>query len=117
MNEANFINGSLGSLRSVITALHDASRGNRTHIPYRNSLLTHVLRDSLGGNCKTTMVANISIDPVDVSETISTLRFSQEVSSIKNNYKVNEDQDPSQIIKRLKKEIDTLKNEIKLLKG
>jgi len=80
-------------------------------------MLTSILRDSLGGNCKTTMIANVSFDKVDVTESISTLRFSQNVASIKNNYRVNEEQDPSLIIKRLRKEIETLKNEIRLLKG
>jgi kinesin family protein 6/9 len=80
-------------------------------------MLTQILRDSLGGNCKTTMIANISIDKSDITESVSTLKFSQNVASIKNDYRVNEEQDPSLVIKRLRKEIDTLKNEIKLLKG
>lgn len=63
------------------------------------------------------MVATISYDQEDINETISTLKFSQNVASIKNDYRVNEEQDPSAIIKRLRKEIETLKNEIKLLKG
>jgi len=47
-------------------------------------MLTQILRDSLGGNCKTTMIANISVDTTDVSESIGTLKFSQNVASIKN---------------------------------
>lgn len=117
LGEALNINISLFYLESVIVALRESSNGGRTHIPYRNSMLTSILRDSLGGNCKTTMIANISFDKVDVTESISTLRFSQNVASIKNNYRINEEQDPSLIIKRLRKEIDTLKNEIRLLKG
>jgi len=63
------------------------------------------------------MIATVSIEKIDFTETISTLRFSQNVSSIKNEYRVNEEQDPSMIIGRLKREIETLKNEIKLLRG
>jgi len=97
--------------------INDAARGKSTYISYRSSMLTQILRDSLGGNCKTTMIANISIDKSDITESVSTLKFSQNVASIKNDYRVNEEQDPSLVIKRLRKEIDTLKNEIKLLKG
>jgi len=117
LHEANYINGSLFCLSNVITALHESAKGLRKHIPYRDSLLTSVLRDSLGGNCKTTMIATVSVEKIDFTESISTLRFSQNVSSIKNEYRVNEEQDPSMIIARLRKEIETLKNEIKLLKG
>jgi len=53
--------------------------GGRQHIPYRNSLLTTILKDSLGGNCKTVMIANISSDLENYEEGISTLRFSQRV--------------------------------------
>jgi len=53
--------------------------GNRQHIPYRNSLMTTILKDSLGGNCKTVMIANISIEKDNYEETISTLRFASRV--------------------------------------
>lgn len=51
-------------------------KGVRIHIPYRNSIMTTVLKDSLGGNCMTVMIANISSDLENYDETISTLRFS-----------------------------------------
>jgi len=117
MSEASSINGTLLALQYVIMQINDAARGKSTYISYRSSMLTQILRDSLGGNCKTTMIANISIDKSDITESVSTLKFSQNVASIKNDYRVNEEQDPSLVIKRLRKEIDTLKNEIKLLKG
>lgn len=117
MNEANAINGSLLFLEMVIVALHENARGIRKHIPYRNGMLTSILKDSLGGNCKTSMIANISIEAGDIDESISTLNFSQRVALIQNVAKINEESDPSIVIKRLKKEIEDLKCEIKLIKG
>jgi len=84
MSEANSINGTLLALQFVIMQINDAARGKSTYISYRGSMLTQILRDSLGGNCKTTMIANISIDHSDITESISTLKFSQNVASIKN---------------------------------
>jgi kinesin family protein 6/9 len=64
----------------VIIALNERMKGfNRQHIPYRNSLMTTILRDSLGGNCKTLMIATINSEYDNLEETLSTLRFSQRV--------------------------------------
>lgn len=60
------------------------NKGKSPHIPYRNSLLTTLLKDSLGGNCKTVMIATISMDRSNQDETISTLRFAQRVKMIEN---------------------------------
>lgn len=60
LREAAYINTSLHYLEMVIVALHERATKGRAHIPYRNSMLTSVLRDSLGGNCKTVMVATVS---------------------------------------------------------
>ena len=60
LEECKKINASLSALGNVIAALTDRSPG-RSHVPYRDSKLTRLLEDSLGGNCKTTMVANISM--------------------------------------------------------
>lgn len=69
----------------MIVALNDQSKkGVRSHIPYRNSVMTTVLKDSLGGNCMTVMIANISSDVENYDETISTLRFGQRVGKIEN---------------------------------
>ena len=59
LEESKKINQSLSCLGNVIAALTD-SRGLRTHVPYRDSKLTRILEDSLGGNCKTTMMATVS---------------------------------------------------------
>eukprot|EP00958_Prasinococcus_capsulatus_P000460 scaffold40_cov413-Prasinococcus_capsulatus_cf.AAC.3 len=79
-------------------------------------MMTSVLRDSLGGNCKTTMIANISIQQEHLDESISTCRFAQRVAMISNTVMVNEELDPDLVIKRLKQEVKELKEEICLLK-
>lgn len=117
LREATFINSSLFYLEMVIVALHEKSTKNRTHIPYRNSMMTSVLRDSLGGNCKTIMVATASAEMEQTEETISTCKFAQRVSMIKNTATVNEDLDPTVMIGRLKGEVKGLHEEIKFLKG
>lgn len=73
------------------------------HIPYRESLMTMVLRDSLGGNCKTRMVATMSPKPEDILESIATCKFAMRVALIKNDLSRNETVDPGIIIARLKK--------------
>jgi kinesin family member 6/9 len=87
------------------------------HIPYRNSMMTMVLRDSLGGNCKTKMIATVSAEAEDVYESLSTCRFAKRVSKIQNLVSRNEQADPSVIIARLKREVAELKAELLLLKG
>ena len=81
----------------------------RPHIPYRNSFLTSVLRDSLGGNCRTTMVATINPAQPHLDEGISTCRFAQRVACVANAVALNEEVDPTLIIRRLKAEVRTLK--------
>eukprot|EP00055_Hartaetosiga_balthica_P010791 m.47187 g.47187 ORF g.47187 m.47187 type:complete len:656 (-) comp7317_c0_seq2:176-2143(-) len=114
LKEAKFINLSLHFLEQVIVALGEKSRH---HIPYRNSLLTSVLRDSLGGNCKTTMIATMSSESGNLAESISTGRFSQRVALVKNDARLNEELDPKLEIRRLKQEVSSLKAEIALLQG
>ncbi|KAF5896227.1 kinesin-like protein KIF6, partial [Clarias magur] len=114
LTEAKYINLSLHYLEQVITAL---SEKNRSHIPYRNSMMTSVLRDSLGGNCMTTMIATMSVEKRNVDESISTCRFAQRVAMIKNEALLNEELDPSLLIIRLKKEIRCLKEELALVTG
>uniref|UniRef100_A0A8C0F4E3 Kinesin-like protein n=1 Tax=Bubo bubo TaxID=30461 RepID=A0A8C0F4E3_BUBBB len=112
LTEAKYINLSLHYLEQVIIALAEK---NRSHIPYRNSMMTSVLRDSLGGNCMTTMIATLSIDKRNIDESISTCRFAQRVALIKNEAVLNEEIDPRLV--RLKKEIQELKDELALVTG
>ncbi|PSN34215.1 Kinesin-like protein KIF3A [Blattella germanica] len=88
LKEATKINLSLSTLGNVISALVD---GKSTHIPYRNSKLTRLLQDSLGGNSKTVMCANIGPVDYNYDETISTLRYANRAKNIKNRARVNED--------------------------
>lgn len=86
LEEAKNINKSLTSLGIVITALTD---GKSTHVPYRDSKLTRVLQDSLGGNSKTALIITCSPSPYNEAETIGTLRFGIRAKSIKNKPRVN----------------------------
>lgn len=88
LEEAKNINKSLTALGLVINSLTD---GKSTHIPYRDSKLTRVLQDSLGGNSKTSLIVTCSPSPFNEAETISTLRFGIRAKSIKNKPKINKE--------------------------
>jgi kinesin family protein 6/9 len=74
LSEAKYINTSLFFLEMVIVALYEKATKGRTHVPYRNSMMTSVLRDSLGGNCKTIMIATINPEACHSEESLSTCR-------------------------------------------
>jgi len=116
-NEGRSINLSLHYLEQVIVALGEKGQGTREHIPYRNSVLTHVLRDSLGGNCLTALVATISMDPLYYKESLSTCRFSQRVGLVKNSAQVNTHISPQLQIANLSRQIHELKEELQILRG
>ncbi|KAK6945276.1 Kinesin motor domain [Dillenia turbinata] len=78
LKEAQHINKSLSCLEDVITALAQKN----SHIPYRNSKLTQLLQDSLGGHAKTLMIAHVSPEGESFGETVSTLKFAQRVSTV-----------------------------------
>ena len=88
LKEATNINKSLLTLGNVISSLVD---GTSTHVPYRDSKLTKLLADSLGGNTKTLMIANIGPADWNYDETISTLRYANRAKNIQNKPKINED--------------------------
>eukprot|EP01083_Nonionella_stella_P054926 144963_1 len=113
LEEVKFINSSLHHLARVIVALQD----NDSHIPYRDSMLTKFLKDSLGGNCKTTMISTVSINKLHIDESISTCRFAQRVAKIQNLPTINEVVDPYVVIEELRSEIKILKQEILALRG
>ena len=116
--ESRFINVSLLFLEQVIIALQEqAAGGERQHVPYRSSLMTACLKDSLGGNCRTTMVATVNPSDEHLDESISTCRFAQRVAMISNEVSINEELDPMVVIKRLKGKVRDLQNEVRLLKG
>ena len=86
LDEAKTINKSLSTLGKVINALTD---GKSTHVPYRDSKLTRVLQDSLGGNAKTALIITCSPSGFNEAETLGTLRFGIRAKAIKNKPKVN----------------------------
>ena len=113
MTEALNINMSLFYLEQVIIEINNKS----SYISYRNSMMTMCLRDSIGGNCKTRMIANLNSDFDDIYESLSTCRFAQRVALIKNNAVVNEVVNPEILIQKQKSEIEELKQELAILKG
>lgn len=105
MKEATKINLSLSALGNVISALVD---GKTHHIPYRDSKLTRLLQDSLGGNTKTIMIAAISPANYNYDETLSTLRYASRAKFIKNKPRINEDPKDTQL-REMSEEIKKLK--------
>ncbi|XP_070179968.1 kinesin-like protein KIF6 isoform X2 [Littorina saxatilis] len=112
LTEARYINSSLHYLELVILALSEKSR---QHVPYRNSMMTSVLRDSLGGNCMTTMIATCSLEKRNMDESISTCRFAQRVAMIKNDVLLNEELDPKMMIAKLQRTVQELRQELAML--
>lgn len=110
LEESKNINKSLSALGNVIYALTD-SKG-RSHIPYRDSKLTRLLEDSLGGNCKTTMMAMISPAHESFNESLSTLHFARRAKNIKNKPKINEDLDQRALIRQYEDELKKLRVEL-----
>ncbi|KAJ0401650.1 hypothetical protein P43SY_001282 [Pythium insidiosum] len=110
LEESKKINQSLSALGNVISALTDA-RG-RQHIPYRDSKLTRILEDSLGGNCKTTMMAMISPALESITESLSTLKFANRAKHIKNEARVNEDLDQKSLLRKYERELKRLRAEL-----
>ncbi|KAL7833076.1 hypothetical protein SRHO_G00300940 [Serrasalmus rhombeus] len=86
LDEAKNINKSLSALGNVISAL---AEGTKTHVPYRDSKMTRILQDSLGGNCRTTMFICCSPSSFNEAETKSTLMFGQRAKTIRNTASVN----------------------------
>ncbi|XP_065889212.1 kinesin-like protein KIF9 isoform X2 [Dysidea avara] len=107
--EALYINKSLSFLEQVIIALADK---RRDHIPYRQSKLTHLLKDSLGGNCHTLMIANIWGEVAQMEETISTLRFASRMMCVSNEPVQNVLQDPVLLVQQYERELDALRQEL-----
>ncbi|XP_061908773.1 kinesin-like protein KIF3B [Entelurus aequoreus] len=113
LKEATKINLSLSALGNVISALVD---GRSSHIPYRDSKLTRLLQDSLGGNARTVMVANIGPASYNVEETLTTLRYSNRAKNIKNKPRVNEDPKDA-LLRKFQEEIAKLKEQLEKRTG
>lgn len=106
--EAIKINLSLSALGNVISALVD---GKSSHVPYRDSKLTRLLQDSLGGNAKTIMIANIGPASYNYEETLTTLRYANRAKNIKNKPRVNEDPKDA-LLREFQQEISRLKAQL-----
>ncbi|XP_074113498.1 kinesin-like protein KIF13A isoform X5 [Cotesia typhae] len=111
LKEGSNINKSLTTLGLVISKLADQNSGGKNRdkfVPYRDSVLTWLLKDNLGGNSKTVMVATISPAADNYEETLSTLRYADRAKRIVNHAVVNEDPN-ARIIRELRQEVEALK--------
>nr|XP_031294177.1 kinesin-like protein KIF14 [Camelus dromedarius]XP_031294178.1 kinesin-like protein KIF14 [Camelus dromedarius] len=107
LKEGVSINKSLLTLGKVISALSERAHGKRVFIPYRESVLTWLLKESLSGNSKTAMVATVSPAASSVEETLGALRYATQARAIVNVARVNEDVS-ARLIRELKAEIEKL---------
>lgn len=117
LEEAKKINKSLSALGMVINSLTD---GKSTHIPYRDSKLTRILQESLGGNSRTTLIINCSPSSYNDAETLSTLRFGVRAKAIKNKAKINAELSPvelKQLLKKAQHQVTTYENYVSSLEG
>jgi len=96
LEEAKKINQSLSALGNVINALTESKKG--AYIPYRDSKLTRILQESLGGNSQTCLVITCSMSQYNDRETLSTLRFGNRAKSIKNAVKCNAQRSAKELI-------------------
>ncbi|KAG5477072.1 hypothetical protein LSCM1_05413 [Leishmania martiniquensis] len=116
LEETKSINKSLHELGNVIAALAAKSsvhgRRAQRHIPFRNSALTSVLRDSLGGNCKTTLIACISPALESYTESLSTLMFANRAKNIKNHAVVNEGMSQATLLRSYEQELRRLRQQL-----
>ncbi len=114
LEEAKMINKSLSALGNVINALTESKSGQ--HIPYRDSKLTRILQESLGGNSRTTLIITASPSPFNEQETLSTFRFGHRAKSIKNTPKINREYTVPELKLLLDKAEKTLEQKEKRIK-
>jgi len=111
LKEATKINLSLSTLCHVISSLTDPKS---TYIPYRDSKLTRLLQDSLGGNTKTVMIANVGPADYNFDETMNTLRYASRAKNIQNKPRINEDPKDA-LLREYQEEITKLKEQLNAL--
>lgn len=122
IKEGISINGGLLALGNVISALGDPSRartlghGTPIHVPYRDSKLTRLLQDSLGGNAHTLMIACVSPAEWNLGETINTLKYANRARNIKNRAEIREKEDGWDDLEWLQSMVTKLRKELKVLK-
>ncbi|CAG8466351.1 21051_t:CDS:2 [Gigaspora margarita] len=112
------INGGLLALGNVISALGDPNKAKHvTHVPYRDSKLTRLLQDSLGGNANTLMIACVSSSESNLNETINTLKYANRARNIKNSISINQEESGWNDLEHLQSLVLKLRSEIKSLKA
>lgn len=111
LKEATKINLSLSTLCHVISALTDPKA---TYVPYRDSKLTRLLQDSLGGNTKTLMISNVGPADYNYDETMNTLRYASRAKNIKNKPRINEDPKDA-LLREYQDEITKLREQLSML--
>lgn len=109
LKEAMYINRSLTFLEQVVIALADKQR---EHVPFRQCKLTNVLRNSLGGNCQTVLLANIRTEASHLEETVSTLRFAARMMCVTNTPVQNVQYDSAALLRKYEQDIVELKQEL-----
>ena len=111
LKEAAYINKSLTFLEQVVVALTDKTK-RKEYVPYRQSKLTHILKDAIGGNCRTIMIATIWPEEQFIMDTLSTLNFAKRMKNVVNDLSINIKLDKNAYVKKLNKEIKELKKEL-----
>ena len=111
LKEAAYINKSLTFLEQVVVSLTDKTK-RKEYVPYRQSKLTHILKDAIGGNCRTVMIATIWPEEQFILDTLSTLNFAKRMKNVVNDLSINIKLDKNAYIKKLSKEIKELKKEL-----
>ena len=109
--ESMYINQSLTYLEQCVVAL--SKKGGNSYVPYRQTKLTNVLKDSIGGNCNTLMIANMWGEESHLEETISTLRLAARMMRVQNETSKVESFDDAMLVKKLTKEVKELKQEVR----
>jgi kinesin family protein 6/9 len=107
--EAQYINKSLSFLEQAVIGLTDKKS---SFVQFRQSKLTHVLKDSIGGNCMTCMIANVWPEARHMEETVSTLRFASRMMNVSVEPAVNEVIDPMRMMQKLDDEVKMLRQEL-----
>lgn len=120
IKEGISINGGLLALGNVISALGDPSKsrtlGAHVHVPYRDSKLTRLLQDSLGGNAHTLMIACVSPAEYNAAETINTLKYANRARNIRNRAEIREKEEGWEDLEWLQGQVNKLRREVKVLK-
>ncbi|KAH0794838.1 kinesin-like protein KIF9 [Histomonas meleagridis] len=110
-SDSAYVNKSMSYLQQLVISINNHGKD---HLPFRRSKLTYLLRDAIGGNCRTAVIANVWPEKENIKNAVSTFQFATQLSQVKNNSKVNIMEPPELRIERLQSELDLLHAECKL---